>query len=326
MRRLAIPLAIPLLALVPSVVLAHGADAPPPELPGVLVAWRLDPLTILPLLLAAAAYGWAVRRVDRAHPQNRHPAHRSWLFMGGLLAIGVALASPIEAYEGVLFSVHMLQHLLLELVAAPLLLAGAPITLTLRVASPSVRRRLLTLLHSRVVRAISFPVVAWMLFAAVNWGWHFSVLYDDALENVALHYLQHATFLGASLLFWWPIVGADPSPWRMPHPVRLLYLFLALPQNSFLGVALMSTGTVLYPHYVTNVRDWGPSPLDDQHIGGILMWVTGDLAFVAGMVIVLVGWARHEGRRTARLDERLAAERAARGEPAWTPSPRPDRR
>ena len=209
-------------------------------------------------------------------------AYRSWLFCAGLAAIGVALLSPIEAYEGSLFSVHMVQHMLLELVAAPLLLAGAPITLALRVSTPSVRRRLLSILQSRLMHAVSFPVVAWLLFAAVNWGWHFSVLYDQALENQALHYFQHATFLGAALLFWWPVVGADPSPWRLPHPVRILYLFLAMPQNSFLGVALMSASTVLYPHYASNARDWGPSPLDDQALGGVIMWVVGDVFFLAG--------------------------------------------
>jgi putative membrane protein len=261
--------------------------------------------------------------VNRAHPGNPHPAHRSALFVGGLAAIGLALASPIEAYEGSLFSVHMVQHMLLELVAAPLLLAGAPITLALRASRPSVRRRLLWVLHSPVVRAISFPVVTWTLFAAVNWGWHFSTLYDQALENQALHYVQHATFLGAALLFWWPAIGADPSPWRLPHPARLFYLFLALPQNSFLGVALLNTGTVLYPHYVTNVRSWGLTPLDDQHLGGLIMWVFGDIAFLLGMAIVIAAWMRHEERRTARLDARLAAERAARGEEPWTASTRP---
>ena len=235
----------------------------------------------------------------------------------------VALMSPIEAYEGLLFSVHMVQHMLLELVAAPLLLAGAPITLALRASRPPIRRRLLALLHSRVLRAISFPVVTWILFAAVNWGWHFSVLYDEALENAALHYFQHATFLGAALLFWWPAIGADPSPWRLPHPMRLFYLFLAMPQNSFLGVALLQASTVLYPHYVTNVRDWGPTPLEDQHLGGVVMWVVGDVAFLAGMAIVIVMWMRHEDRRSARMDARLAAERRASGESAWRPTPRP---
>jgi putative copper resistance protein D len=313
MRRLPALLAVICLLAVPPAVLAHGSDVAEPSLPGVLLAWRPDPLAIGGLLLAAAAYLWAVRRVNREHPAKRHPAYRSWLFGGGLAAIGVALVSPIEAYEGALFSVHMVQHMLLELAAAPLLLAGAPITLTLRVATPSVRRRLLAILQSRIVHAISFPVVAWLLFAAVNWGWHFSVLYDQALENQALHYLQHATFLGAALLFWWPVIGADPSPWRLPHPVRILYLFMAMPQNSFLGVALMSASTVLYPHYVTNGRDWGLPPLEDQALGGVLMWVVGDAFFLAGLLLVVWLWMRHEDRRTERLDRRLAAERAARG-------------
>jgi putative copper resistance protein D len=319
MRRLLPPVLIGIHLLLPARVLAHGAEAPTPSFPSVLLEWRFDPTAIVPLVLVAALYAWAVRRVDAAHPGNRHPAHRTWLFMAGLVAIAAALTSPIEAYEGLLFSVHMIQHMLLELVAAPLLLAGAPITLALRVSSPRVRRGLLAVLQSRVVHVISFPVIAWVLFAAVNWGWHFSTLYDQALENDLLHYVQHATFLGAALLFWWPAIGADPSPWRLPHPMRLFYLFLAMPQNSFLGVALLQTSTVLYPHYVTNGRTWGPSPLEDQHLGGVLMWVMGDMAFLAGMAVVVALWVRYEERRTSRLDARLAAERAASGEEAWTP-------
>jgi putative membrane protein len=300
----------------PSRALAHGTYAPPPNVPGVVLAWHFDPLVITALAVTGLAYTWAVRRVDRAHPANRQPAHRQWLFMGGLVAIAVALLSPIEAYEGALFSVHMVQHMLLEFVAAPLLLAGGPITLALRASSVPVRRWLLAVLQSRVVHVVSFPVIAWIAFAAVNWGWHFSVFYDQALESAPLHYFQHATFMAAALLFWWPVVGVDPSPWRLPHPVRLLYVFLAMPQNSFLGVALLSASTVLYPHYLTNARSWGPTPLADQQLGGMLMWVVGDLAFLAGMAIVALAWMRHEERRTARIDARLAAERAARGEVA----------
>jgi putative copper resistance protein D len=320
MRRLLpiVPLAVWLTQ--PATTLAHGEAAPVPTWPAVLVEWSLDPLAVAGIAAVAVLYWMATRRVAAAHPANRHPAYRSWLFAGGLVAIGMALLSPVEAYEGQLFSVHMAQHMLLELVAAPLLLAGAPITLALRAASPTWRRRFLAVLQSRVVHALSFPVVAWLLFAAVNWGWHFSVLYDQALENQLLHYIQHATFLGAALLFWWPVVGADPSPWRLPHPVRLLYVFLAMPQNSFLGVALMSAGSVLYPHYVTNLRDWGPTPLEDQQLGGIIMWVGGDVAFLAAMAVVVVQWMRHEDRRTVRLDARLASERAARGEKPWRPT------
>lgn len=291
-----------------AVALAHGATAPPPSLPGVLLDWSPEPIPVVGILAATVAYLALVRRVAAAHPGNRPKGWRTSLFLGGLAAIAIALLSPVEAYEGSLFSVHMVQHMLLELVAAPLLLAGAPITLVLRAARPGLRRTILRILHSLPVRVLSFPLLAWVLFAAVNWGWHFSTLYNDALENPALHYLQHATFLGAALLFWWPVIGADPSPWRMPHPVRLFYLFLAMPQNSFLGVALMNAGAVLYSHYLTNQRTWGPSPIDDQVLGGIIMWVAGDIAFLAGMALVVAFWVREEDRRTARLDARLDAE------------------
>ena len=306
--RIAPPVAAILALLgLPALALAHGAVVPAPTFPGVLLAWRLDPLPVAGLLATAIGYVALARSVAARHPRNPPKRWRTAAFLGGLAAIAVALLSPIEAYEGSLFSVHMIQHLLLELVAAPLILLGAPITLVLRASGTSLRRGLLRVLHSLPIRIISFPLLTWLLFAAVNWGWHFSSLYDDALENVALHYLQHATFLGAALLFWWPVIGADPSPWRLPRPARLFYLFLAMPQNSFLGVAIMNAGAVLYPHYLTNLRAWGPAPLDDQALGGLLMWALGDVAFLVGMGLVVTMWVREEDRRTARLDARLDA-------------------
>jgi putative membrane protein len=305
-----------LLAALPATALAHGDEIPQPTFPGILFEWRLDPLPILGVVLAAVLYLWAARQVRSRHPDHPPARWQTLCFLAGLATILVALNSPIEAYEGVLFSVHMVQHMLLELVAAPLLLLGAPVTLALRAASPSARGRLLTLLHSRLVGALSFPLVAWLAFAAVNWGWHFSTLYDQALENDALHYLQHATFLGAALLFWWPVVGLDPSRWRLPYPARLFYLFLAMPQNSFLGVALMSATAVRYPHYLTVLREWGPTALADQGMGGILMWVMGDMVFLVAMGLVVAAWVRYEDRRTAREDARLDAELAAISPPA----------
>jgi putative membrane protein len=292
------------LGALPSMALAHAETVEAPTFPAILLAWRLEPAVLVGV--AGTAIGWLIlsRRVAARHPGHAHPAWRSAAFLGGLAILAVALTSPIEAYEGELFSVHMLQHMLLELVAAPLLLLGAPATLALRAASPSVRGRLLALLHSRVVAVLSFPLLAWLLFAAVNWGWHFSQLYNQALETPWLHDIQHLTFLGAALLFWWPVVGADPSRWRLPHPVRLFYLFLAMPQNSFLGIALMSAPTALYPHYLTNLRNWGPTPIVDQNVGGMLMWVGGDVVFLLAMGLVVAAWVRTEDRRTARSDAR----------------------
>jgi putative copper resistance protein D len=302
-RPAAAVLAAIILAL-PARAAAHGGIAPAPSLPGVLLQWRLEPLVMIGLLAAAAGWLLLSRRVARAHPGRPHPPWRHAAFLGGLAVIALALTSPVEAYAGELFSVHMLQHMLLQLVAAPLLLLGAPATLALRAAAPSVRRWLLALLHSRVAAVLSFPLLAWVLFAAVNWGWHFSSLYDQALEISWVHDLQHVTFLGAALLFWWPVVGADPARWRLPHPVRLFYLFLAMPQNSFLGIDLMSAPAALYPHYQTNLRDWGPTPAVDQSIGGMLMWVGGDVVFLLAMGLVVAAWVRAEDRRTAREDAR----------------------
>lgn len=295
-------------------VLAHGVAVAAPTFPAVLGDWSLDPLPILGVAAAALGYLWAERRVARRHPGHPVPRLRRWLFVGGLAAVLLALVSPIDAYEGTLFSVHMVQHMLLELVAAPLIVLSAPITLALRAATPNGRHRLLVVLHSAPVRWLAFPLVTWILFAAVNWGWHLSPWYEAALENDLVHYAEHACFLGAALLFWWPAIGPDPQPWRMPHPVRLLYLFLAMPQNSFLGVALLSTESVLYPHYLDLVRSWGPTALDDQHLGGVLMWVVGDFAFLAAMIGVVAAWMRFEDARTVRLDARLDAERDAQAD------------
>jgi putative membrane protein len=229
----------------------------------------------------------------------------------GMAAIAFALLSGIEAYDTTLFSVHMVQHLLLALVAAPLIALSAPITLVLRVSSPRTRRRwILPVLHSRIVRVLAFPVVAWVIFAGVMWVSHFSALFDAALEDPFLHDLEHLLFLGSALLFWWPAVALDPAPWRMPHPVRAMYVFLQMPQNTFLAVVILGATSVLYPHYATNVRAWGPTALEDQQTAAGIMWLVGDVIFLVAILAILYGWMRSEARDAARTDRRAQAELA----------------
>jgi putative membrane protein len=304
----------PILAtLATGAVLAHGpVPAEPPSLANLALGWTFEPAVVLPL--GAAAVGWLriVRRIDRAHPANPVPRRRTVAFLGGLAAIAVALLSGIDAYDTTLFSIHMIQHLLLTLVAAPLIALAAPITTLLRAATPNVRQRLiLPILHSRAMKVLSFPVVAWLVFAGVMWGTHFSPLFDASLENPVIHDLEHALYLGAGLLFWWPAVGLDPSPWRMPHPVRAMYVFLQMPQNTFLAVTILNSSVVLYAHYASNVRSWGPSVLDDQQIAGGLMWITGDILFLTSLAAILAGWMLHEKAQEAAVDRRVDRERAA---------------
>jgi putative copper resistance protein D len=299
-------------ALFPGLALAHGIAAAPPTDPLALVGmWSFDPTIQVPLVAAAVGYLSAVRAVNRAHPANPVPVRRVVAFVSGLVAVELALQSPIEHYDTTLFSVHMVQHILLTLVAAPLLAAGATITLLLRYAHPAFRRRwILPVLHSRALRAVTHPVVAWLVFAGVMWGSHFSPLFNASLEEPLVHELEHAAYLAAALLFWWPIVGADPSPWRLPPPLRALYAFLQMPQNTFLALAIYSAPDPLYAHYATLQRAWGPTVLADQQLAGGLMWVIGDLVFLAAILFCVVQWMRQEDRDTARLDARLDAERA----------------
>jgi putative membrane protein len=295
-------------------VLAHGGAVPtePPTIANLVLDWTFEPAVVLPLLATAITWVQIVRRIDRAHPATPVPRRRTVAFLAGLGAIAVALLSGIDRYDTTLFSIHMVQHLLLTLVAAPLIALGAPITTLLRAATPNVRRTvILPILHSRVMRVLSFPVVSWLVFAGVMWGSHFSPLFDASLENPAIHDLEHALYLGAGLLFWWPAVGLDPSPWRMPHPVRAMYVFLQMPQNTFLAVTILNSTIVLYAHYATTVRTWGPPALEDQQIAGGLMWLTGDILFLAGLFAILAGWMLHEKANEALTDRRVDRERDA---------------
>ncbi|HEY7132569.1 MAG TPA: cytochrome c oxidase assembly protein [Candidatus Limnocylindrales bacterium] len=292
---------------------AHGPVPPvPPDPANLLFGWTIEPVVLLGLVVGVVVWIRFVRQVDRAHPGNPVPRRRTACFLTALAVLAFALMSGIDTYDTTLFSVHMVQHILITLVAAPLIALSAPITLLLRVATPNTRRRvILPILHSRALRAITFPVVAWVLFAGTMWWAHFSALFDAALENPAIHDLEHALFLVTALLFWWPAVGADPSPWRMSHPVRAMYVFLQMPQNTFLAVTILNSSVVLYAHYATLTRSWGPTALADQQTAGGLMWIGGDILFLSAMAAIVAGWMSYEKRQEAVVDRRLDAERAA---------------
>jgi putative membrane protein len=300
-----------LLAGVPSVVLAHGpVPADPPTLVSLAFGWHLDPLVAGGLLAAGLSWVWLVRRVSRLHPDHPVPVSRTAAFLGGLGAIAMALLSGIERYDTTLFSVHMVQHLLLLLVAAPLLALSAPVTQLLRAASPAWRRRILVVLHSGPVGALGHPVLAWVTFTLVMWVSHFSPLFDAALENPLVHDGEHVAFLAAGLLFWWPVVAADPVRHRLSYPVRALYLLLQMPPSSFLGMLITFANEPLYPHYATLGSPYGIDALADQQLAGGIMWLAGDVVFIVAILVVVAAWMRHEERDTSAAERRADAQRA----------------
>lgn len=290
----------------PANALAHGTDAAAPtELGSILLAWHLDVPLILGLLIAAAAYLHAARQVDRAHPRNRWQRSRTAAFLGALAAVAVALVSPVDALSGQLMTVHMVQHLLLTMVAPPLLAASGIGTLALRAASPSTRRRvLLPVLHSRLMAIVTFPVVGWLALAGAMWGSHFSSLYDLALTDDSIHALEHAMYFGAASLFWWPIFSPDPLRWRLSPAIRIGSLLAQFPQMSFLALAILSADRPLYPTYLGRTAAYGMDALLDQRIAGAIMWATGDLVLIGSVIAVLLVWMRAEEAEADRADAR----------------------
>ncbi|MEZ0240846.1 MAG: cytochrome c oxidase assembly protein [Chloroflexota bacterium] len=292
-------------------VAAHGAVPPaPPDALTIALGWTFEPLVAVPL--AALAIGWLVMvdRIDRAHPASPVPVLRTAAFLGGLAVIAVALMSGIERYDTTLFSIHMIQHLLLMLVAGPLLVFAAPVTQLLRVASPRVRQRVvMPLLHSPVVAAVGHPVVAAVAFTTVLWVSHFSPLFDLALEDRFVHDLEHVLFLGAALLFWWPVAAIDPARVRMGHAARVLYLLVQMPLSSFLAMAVLFTDAPLYHHYATLGAPYGITALADQQLAAGIMWLVSDVIFVTAILAVVGGWMRKDSRDAPAAERRADAQR-----------------
>ena len=313
MRRALPVLAALVVALVaPATALAHGAaQGPPPTDPlGIALAWHIDLTLILALAVAAAVYVSAARSVDAAHPGNRWPRRRTTAYVGGIIAVGFALLSPIDTLSDDLLTVHMVQHLLLVSVAAPLFALSGIGTLALRAASADVRQRyLLPFLHSRVVTALTFPVVGWVAFAGVMWGSHFTSLYNAALLDDGVHAVEHLLYLGASCLFWWPLLSPDPLRWRIHPGGKLVALLAQMPPMSFLAVTIIGASAPLYAAYLGRTDAFGIDALSDQRVAGSLMWVTGDLAFLIPGAVLLLALVRHEEAEAKRVDARLDRER-----------------
>jgi cytochrome c oxidase assembly factor CtaG len=255
-----------------------------PTLDAFLRSWPFDPWLTAALLVSAAIYfrGWLVlhrQSVERWH------CGRLAAFLAGLAAIFLALASPLDAFASLLLGIHMVQHLLLMMVAPPLIWLGAPMFPLLRGLPAPIRAYwALPLLQSRQLRHsltwLSQPWVAWPIFVGTTWLWHMPRCYELALSRSNWHFAEHLSFVAAALLFWYPVVRPYPSRPRWSAWLLFPYLILADVQNTLLAAWLTFSGDVLYPHYARVPRLAGLSALDDQALAGVLMWVPGSIAFL----------------------------------------------
>ncbi len=257
------------------------------------------------LAAAAALYLAGVVRQNRLHPRHRWPLVRTGAFLGGVAVTAVAAFSSIGLYDATLFWVHMVQHLLLIMVAASLYAAGSPVALLWRATAGGAHRRIGQALRSRAGRIVGHPVTAFVLYGVLVPITHLTVFVNWAVQNRAVDELEHALFLAIGYLFWRQLFGADPNRYRGQPPIRALLLFLAVPVDTFVGVTLNSANHEIFPALAAIHRTWGMSLVADVRLGGVLMWVGGDTLMMVALVPVAVAWVRREERAAQRFDREL---------------------
>jgi len=280
--------------------------------------WRSE--VVLPLLLGGSlfTFGWW-RLSQRSHLGL--PPWRLTLALCGFMTIALALLSPLDRLAHLLFSAHMIQHMLLMMVAPPLLLLADPFPILLW-ALPRPGRVLVSRLLvagaplRRVWRAMTWMPVAWFTSALALWLWHLPAAYNAALNFRLLHDVEHLAFFWGGILFWWPIVSPAPRlHGHVHHSLRILYVVLAGGQQTLLGLLLSMSPKVLYPFYADAPRPWSLSPLDDQAWGGIIMWGTGGvIGIITVMVLVfcLLSLEERPPFPAKTIDLKLGSERGRR--------------
>ncbi len=298
-----------------------GADGGLPVEPHALWrAWSWDPTVIVPLVVVAWAYARGVGRLwGRAGVGHGVGRGQVTAFAAGLATITVALVSPLDTVNETLFAAHMGQHLLLMLVAAPLLVLGMP-SVPFLWALPLAWRRALghwwkgptgmrTVWHT-----LTHPLVVWSLNVAALWIWHLPTFYELALASVPVHASEHACFLGASLLFWWAVLHPSGRR-RLGGGMSVLYVFAMGMQMSILGALLTFSTALWYPAQEAQSAAWGLTPLADQQLAGVIMWVPAGVLYLIAAAALFLAWMRDAEATMRRREGRVQDDHALRAPP-----------
>jgi len=264
-----------------------------------------DAVPVTMILGALALYLWGVFRVNQIQPRHPWSRWKTACFFGALVTTGIAIFSFIGVYDGELFYIHMVQHLLLIMVAAPLFAAASPIDLAWRASTGRTRAILSRVLRSFPGRLFGHPVTAFVLYAVLIPLSHLTSWYNYTLEHESVHNAEHVAFLVIGYFFWRQIFGSDPNRYRLHPGLQFAFLFLAIPVDTFTGVSLNGATHELFPAYLATPRTWGPSLLADLHLGGVIMWVGGDTLMLWPMAPVALRWMHQEERRAQRADLEL---------------------
>ncbi|WP_030686140.1 cytochrome c oxidase assembly protein [Streptomyces globisporus] len=290
----------------------HGmtTDLPPFTL-GRGLEFSPDLFFLIGCLAALGLYGWGVARLRRRG--DAWPVGRTVLFTVGVLTIALVMCTRLNDYGMVMFSVHMVQHMVISMLSPILLLLGAPVTLALRAlpvagrGSTGPRELLLKLLHSRYMRVITHPAFTISLFIASLYALYFSPLFDFLMGSKAGHLGMMVHFLMVGLVFFWPIMGVDPGPHRPGYVMRMLELFAGMPFHAFFGIAMMMATEPLVEAYKNPPASLGIDALTDQNAAGGIAWAFSEIPSVLVLIALVYQWYHSEQRQAVREDR--AADR-----------------
>ena len=287
--------------------------AGPPTLGRVLFDWRFDLIYGTAAIVFAVLYLFGVRRLRRRG--DAWPTGRIVAWLCGCAVLLFATSSGIGRYMPAMFSMHMAAHMLLSMLVPVLLVLGAPVTLALRALPaagradpPGPREWLLAALHSRVSKFLTNPIVATVLFVAGFYGLYFGGIFDAAAGSHAAHLAMNLHFLLSGYLFYWVVIGVDPTPRPIPPLAKLGVVFASLPLHAFFGVLLMGSQVVLAGSFYQSLKlYWHTDLIGDQRLGGGIAWAAGEIPLVLVMIALLIQWTRSDRRDAKRLDR--AADR-----------------
>jgi|tagenome__1003787_1003787.scaffolds.fasta_scaffold20961244_4 putative membrane protein len=292
--------------------------------------WDLEPGIVLPLAIAAVLYARGLRLLWDEHVGRGIRLWEASAFGAGLIVSMLALVSPLHALSEQLFVAHMVQHELLMVVAAPLLVVGRPLVPMLWALPSRARRRVGGLTRQPAFRAswrfVSRPIVAFVIHGAAIWLWHAPALYQATLRSDTIHALQHLSFFGTALLFWWTIVHAHAPGGRaraVSFGTAVLLLFGTALHSGALGALLTFSRTLWYPAYASGAAAWRLTPFEDQELAGLVMWIPASFAYLVAALFLFAGWLRaseervHE-REIAREMERAQHLEIGGGDDTWS--------
>lgn len=282
----------------------HG-KAPQQASQALLTFWNWRPVVLVNLALLGGVYVTGWRRLRRCGASQNAVARYLALYLSGLGLLGLTLLSPLDTLTPFLFCMHMIQHVLLMMLVPPLLLLANPFPVMLWGMPRGIRLGLGRLLTRqaplrRVLWALTYLPVAWSIYVVTLWGWHHPAVYQAALRSDLVHDLEHLSFFGVSLLFWCPVINPAPRPHgHIAYGWRLLYVALAAAQNTILAALLSLTERVLYPYYQGAPRLWELSAIDDQAIGGVVMWISGAMMYLVALFVLAMCLLHKKERLTS---------------------------